>query len=641
MQFRHPEILYFLFLLIIPVIVHLFQLRRFKKQYFTNVKLLQELSQQTRKSSVIKKWLLLATRLLLLAALIIAFAQPFFNAKDFKSKSNEMYIVLDNSFSMQAKGKKGELLKRSIEDLLENIPEEATFSLLTTDGQFWNTDIKSSGRDLQKITYSPSEFRLENLMARVNSRKSSVGKDIIVITDAAGLEQKELSSVPKNANTWFLVPEAEHSGNISIDSVYLNQTLDNFYEIGVRINASGDSEKEVPVAITNNGKLLAKTVVKMESGSKTQLFMLPRADFNGSASVSENGLDYDNEYFFSISAPKKIKVLSIGETADSQFLSRIYTAAEFDYLNLPLGQLDYNQIAKQDAIILNNLKEIPAALTTTLKDFYAKGGNIVLIPSAQSTAESLNAFAGSFGKAQYRNVASQEKLITKIAYTHPLYAGVFERKTDNFQYPKAKSSLTLQTATPAVLQFEDQQPFLSGIGNGVSDLFLFGAPIDRANSNFINSPLVVPTFYNMARNIQRSGVVALTIGRNQSFVVQSNLSKDEILTVKNNEVSFIPVQQALNDKVKMSFTDLPSTAGNYGIFNKESRVADVSFNYPRTESRLQPNVDALSGYTIIDNVSEVFDDIKDNRTNTDLWKIFALLALVFLITELLIQKFVK
>ena len=123
MQFKHPEILYFLFLLVIPILVHLFQLRRFKKEYFTNVKLLKELQIQTRKSSKIKKWLLLATRLLLLTCLILAFAQPFFEAKDTTNKGNELIILLDNSFSMQAKGAKGELLKRSIQELLEELPE--------------------------------------------------------------------------------------------------------------------------------------------------------------------------------------------------------------------------------------------------------------------------------------------------------------------------------------------------------------------------------------------------------------------------------------------------------------------------------------------------------------------------------------
>jgi hypothetical protein len=42
MQFKHPEILWALLLLLIPIIVHLFELRRFKKTPFTNVKMLQK-----------------------------------------------------------------------------------------------------------------------------------------------------------------------------------------------------------------------------------------------------------------------------------------------------------------------------------------------------------------------------------------------------------------------------------------------------------------------------------------------------------------------------------------------------------------------------------------------------------------------
>ncbi|MFY7728341.1 MAG: BatA domain-containing protein, partial [Flavobacterium sp.] len=159
MQFKHPDILYFLFLLIIPVLVHLFQLRRFKKQYFTNVRFLKELNMQTRKSSVIKKWLLLATRLLLLAALIIAFAQPFFKAKDDDKRSNELVVLLDNSFSMQAKGNRGELLKRAVQDLLENTPENQQFSLITNNGAWWDTDIKSVQKDLQNLQYTDVAFR--------------------------------------------------------------------------------------------------------------------------------------------------------------------------------------------------------------------------------------------------------------------------------------------------------------------------------------------------------------------------------------------------------------------------------------------------------------------------------------------------
>ena len=171
MQFKHPEILYFLFLLVVPILVHLFQLRRFKKEYFTNVRFLKALTIQSRKSSKIKKRLLLATRLLLLTCAIFAFAQPFFEAIDSKNASNEMYIVLDNSFSMQAKGKKGELLKRAVQELLENTPENAQFSLLTNTENYWNTDIKSSKSALQNLKYSATSFDLSAITAKIKVAK--------------------------------------------------------------------------------------------------------------------------------------------------------------------------------------------------------------------------------------------------------------------------------------------------------------------------------------------------------------------------------------------------------------------------------------------------------------------------------------
>ena len=104
MQFKHPQILYALFLLLIPIIVHLFQLRKFQKESFTNVAFLKKVTLQTRKSSQIKKWVTLLTRMLLLACVIVAFAQPFTSKNNTFNTTPETVIYLDNSFSMEAKG---------------------------------------------------------------------------------------------------------------------------------------------------------------------------------------------------------------------------------------------------------------------------------------------------------------------------------------------------------------------------------------------------------------------------------------------------------------------------------------------------------------------------------------------------------
>ena len=106
MQFKYPEVLFFLFLLLIPLLIHLFQLQKFKKEAFTNVRFLKEIELETRKSSKLKKLLILLSRLLAFAALIIGFAQPFINKNENLDKRESIYY-LDNSLSMQTKAATG------------------------------------------------------------------------------------------------------------------------------------------------------------------------------------------------------------------------------------------------------------------------------------------------------------------------------------------------------------------------------------------------------------------------------------------------------------------------------------------------------------------------------------------------------
>lgn len=641
MQFKHPDILYFLFLLIIPILVHLFQLRRFQKQYFTNVRFLKELSMQTRKSSVIKKWLLLATRLLLLAALIIAFAQPFFKATEADKTGNEMVILLDNSFSMQAKGSRGELLKRAVQDLLENTPENQQFSLITNNNAWWDTDIKSIQKDLQNLQYTDVPYRPDFLFTKAKAKNPATGKDLVLITDAVNLDSKYLSGF-EDVTGYAITPEAETTRNVAIDSVYISQVMDNFYEIKVAMQAYGDFEDDVPIALYNGVTLTAKTLVKFDTPEKSSTFTIPKKDFNGRVEVSDNSLAYDNTYYLSISKPEKSSVVAIGSPEKNAFLKRIYTADEFNFIDTQLNTLDYNILQKQDAIILNELQDVPQSLITTLKDFYAKGGNVVIIPAADANVQNLNSLLGNFGGIQYKPFTKTEKQITKIAFNHPLYQTVFERSITNFQYPKVNAGYTLSGNALPVLTFDDQTPFLASVTNRLGNVYVFAAPVNKANSNFQNSPLIVPTFYNMGQNSGKTGISAITIGSNQSLLLDAVLAKDEVVSVKNGETDFIPAQQVLSNKVKLSFGDYPETAGNYSIYKGAEKLRDISFNHARTESNLNlENQSVLGSFTKADSVATVYNDITSSRTASELWKWFVIGTLIFLILELLIQKFVK
>ena len=641
MQFKHPEILYFLFLLVIPILVHLFQLRRFKKEYFTNVKLLKELQIQTRKSSKIKKWLLLATRLLVLACLIFAFAQPFFKAKDTTNKGNELIILLDNSFSMQAKGAKGELLKRSIQELLEELPENQQFSLLSNSEVFWDTDIKSIQKEIQNLNYSAMPFQLDYLINQVETKKKNTKKDYVIITDAIQSNSKKAETLSKNNVVYFIQPKAVNKNNVSIEKVIISQVLDQFYELKITLKAFGTLKNEIPLSVFDGEKAVAKTLTKFEKNEAVITITIPKQDFHGKISIEDNSLSYDNDFYMSISKPEKGNVLAIGTSEKNNFLSRIFTSDEFNFTSSEVTTLDYNKIENQEAIILNELEDLPIALGTTLKSFYEKGGSVILIPNAKNSITTLNIFAKNFGGFQYTNAINTEKQITKINFSHPVYQTVFEKKVTNFQYPNTKESFGL-SGLIAVLQFEDNSLFLGSTTNRLGTFYAFSAPINKQNSNFQNAPLIVPTFYKMGQNQGKTGINAFTIGANETLILETILAKEEVISVGKEGYSFIPMQQILNTKCKLSFGDYPEQAGNFEVTKGNDILKKISFNYPRTESDLQQETSAtFEKFTKVNNIATVLNDIASERTSNEIWKGFILATLLFLLIELLIQKFIK
>lgn len=642
MQFKHPEILYFLFLLIIPILVHLFQFRRFKKEYFTNVKLLKEIQIQTRKSKSIKKWLLLFTRLALLTFLIIAFAQPFFAAKDAQNKQNELVILLDNSFSMQAKGAKGELLKRSVQELLESLPDTQNFSLVTNTTTFWDTNIKSIQKELQQLNYSAASFELDALLHQVELKKPNSTKDYIIISDGIAVISKKTNQISKENKIYWLQPKGQNKGNVSIEKVSIAKVTDAFYELAITLQYYGKIEGAIPLTLFDQDKAIAKTQVNFEKQVQTISLTLPKKETVGKIVIQDNSLSFDNEFFFTIPLVQKTKLAIIGDVIKNKFIHRICTKEDFEVYDTNIEALNFNKLEEQNTIVLNEIKEISQALQTNLVSIYAKGGNIIVIPSTESKIDNWNVFFKSFGNIAFSNFTKTEKQITKISFNHPVFKNVFEKKIANFQYPKVNSTFTISKNSSPILQYDDSEYFLASTTNSIGKAYFFATALNKENTNFQNAPLIVPTFFNMTMSTGVKDNLAFTIGTNESIIVDAILNKDEVVTASNEKYSFIPMQQIFTNKAKLTFGDYPEKAANYVVQQKDKKIALLSFNFPRIESNitLQSTLNS-DNFAKINSVEEVLNDLQAKRSDTALWKWFIIATLLFLLMELLIQKFVK
>ncbi|APU11439.1 hypothetical protein A5M85_14465 [Cellulophaga lytica] len=640
MQFKYPELLWALFLLLVPLFIHLFQLRRFKKTPFTNVAMLQKVKTQSKKAKNLKKWLLLITRLLLFTALIIAFAQPYFAKKDV-FKKRETVIYIDNSFSMQAPNNGTSILQSAVQELVKNTPKEKVFSLFTNTSTYKNVVLKEIQNNLLSLEHSSNQLHLNDVLLKANTLFSSNNnsiKDLIIVSDFQQKTNAVSLDSTKNINVYTVKQKTNNFNNISIDSIYISNTDASNIELSANLTAN-NNVKNTAVALYNNDTLIAKTSALFNSSKKAEVnFTLPKdVKINGKIELTDTGLLYDNSFFFNINKREKIKVLTISNT-DNTFLNKIFTEDEFTTTTTTINQLNYSKIPSQNLIVLNEVDLILESLKNAIVSFTKNGGSLLIIPSLQTDANSYNNLLSNYFKTNIKGTTKIERKITGINFSHTLYKNVFQKRVTNFQYPTVNSSLIVTSSAPSILSYQDGSPFLLG-ANGV---YFFTSSLTTKNSNFKGSPLIVPTLYNIGYSSFNIPKLYATLNKTTNVDVETKLDKDVVLKITKGKTEIIPQQQAFTNKATLTFSNTPKKAGIYKIKKADTELGSISFNYNRDESKLQ----YIDTNTIInsknnDSIGQLLIKLENNQKVHELWKWFVIFALFFLVLEVLIQKYFK
>lgn len=639
MQFKHPELLWALLLLLIPIIIHLFRLRKFKKTPFTNVRLLQNIISQTRKSQSLKKWLLLCTRLLLFASVILAFTQPF-EASEMASVPTETAIYLDDSFSMQARTENGDLLQMAVQELIRNLPEDEEVSIFTNERSFERSTPAEIQNQLLSLNHSYKQLSMDEVVitarALFNNNKQGV-KQLFVISDF----QDRMYSIPDSLpdmSLHFVQLRPESPLNISIDTVYIDNTTPTQLELKARLTADGEAENTA-VSIWNADTLIAKTAARFEGSRNTEInFSLPSdIVIDGLVEIGDEGLSYDNQLYFNINQTKKIRVMHIGENSNN-YINRIFSENEFELLSSELDNLNYSDITNQNLIILHQLRSIPNSLQTVLRSFYSEGGSLVIIPSKEAELASFNSFLSSLGAATLTEYVDTEQAITSISFDHPLYRNVFERRVANFQYPYVNGYYRISRKSAEVLGLQNGDPFLIGSDR----IYIFSSPIDASHSNFSFSPLIVPSFYNMGIMSLAMPALYHPLSSSTKIDIPVALPSDQIARVRKGQYEFIPLQQSYTNKTTLDFEEHPSQDGIFDIVLGDSLVSRISFNYPRDESDLTyARLEAGRFSSLNNKVEDLLNEMEKRKSVKELWPWFVILALLFTLIEVLVQKLIK
>ena len=148
---------------------------------------------------------------------------------------------------------------------------------------------------------------------------------------------------------------------------------------------------------------------------------------------------------------------------------------------------------------LNQLIIISDVLKNSIVQFIKNGGHLLIIPDQNINIKSYNSFFAKITSGSIYDFKKDSLKITEINFQHPLFKGVFSKKVTNFQYPSVAYNYSNNLKSDNILTFQNNTPFLQDISNPFSKIYWFSSPIDIKSSNFLNSPLIVPTLYNIGR----------------------------------------------------------------------------------------------------------------------------------------------
>nr|WP_320119933.1 BatA domain-containing protein [uncultured Marinifilum sp.] len=674
-QFIHPQYLWFLLLLLIPIIIHLFNFKRFTKVYFSNLRFLKTLNTEHKKKSKLKKLLVLLLRLLALSCIIIAFAQPFIanNSKqNNNNKKNESVIIyIDNSFSMNANTKQGkalEIAKNKAFELIKSVANYTKIRIYTNDITHFTSSLTKNQAiaRVQEIQASPTSINLSEQLKNIEIDKKEESIDVFILSDFQKYQSDFENLKTDSLTKLFLIPlKIQTVNNLLLDTCWFEKPCTQTkaaQELFVNIkNNSEQNFQKIPVQLSINDSIKAIASVNIKAKSKEIVKLKYTNPVKGickaKVEISDYPITYDNNLYFSYKIDKKPSVLVINQYSENQYINNLFNIEdEFVLTNISKSKLFKENINKHKLLILNEIIEIESGLSQNLKEYLNKGGNILFVPG-EKINKSLNSFLSDISALEYMQIDSSKQRLSNIEQNTEIYKDVFKKMDKNARLPDIFKHYKLSSAknklAETIWTSAGNDVLFSKQSYGTGNFYQLSINLNSKWTNLITHPIFIPSIINLTKNGNSSDNLYFQTGKNNTIEIQQNTihANDEAYHIINSNLKtdIIPQQFTKSDRNSILHTKAQiKHSGNYNITKKDSIIQICSFNHSRKESNTEyysfAEVENKTKHTK-GNVSVVSpSEIKlstiyhEQRNTSQIWRIFVLLCIAFFVTEGIIQR---
>lgn len=677
--------------------LHLLNVRQPTQVDFSSLAFVKTIEKAAVQKIKIKRWLLLALRMLAIALIVMAFARPHWGqdtgtlfGPDARSA---LGVVVDNSPSMQQDGPSGPYLDQAIQraqGVLQTVSTgdqagvwptvstpESTPGLVRTR--------EAARADLEAIaprggTPSLADRALNAAQAVSASERS---RKVVYLTSdfqRTRLGDSLRTAWPTDVTLALLPVDTQSRPNAGITDLRVASPIVEAgqpVQIEMTVGHTAEStQEEVAASLYFDDERVAQTTVALNDDSPATAsfsatppdrgWVRVRAELEGDAFAPD-----DTRYatFFVPDTREVLIVRGAGQSTRFVELALSETVAgdavDFNTTVVERAALAQTDLSAYDAVLLVGPKRIASGERTRLRQYVEGGGGALLFPHPDADADSYTALFDSWGGGQVRGISgalggdTSVATLERAAFDHPLFDSMFDAR-DSTREPSLER--------PAIWAALDWQP--RGGGQSLIELstgspFLYEWPLGQGRalaaavaptldwSELPTRGLFVPLLYRSifyaAAGDSAEGPSVRT-GPPETHTVQG-LSPDAELTLEGPNGTAFEIEAAPSPGGARLTLPALSAPGIYTLRDAEASAQHIAVNHAPALTDLSPAnaAEAVSHYeelgipsvqtlSVEARPEAVAEALEQQQAGGALWNVFLMLALACLVAEMIVAR---
>ncbi|MFZ4620943.1 MAG: BatA domain-containing protein [Bacteroidota bacterium] len=537
MTFLNPFVLFGLAAASIPILIHLFNIRKLRTIEFSTLTFLKELNKNKIRKIKIRQWLLLALRTLLILLIVLAFSRPALKGTFGMTgtrASSTIVILFDNSPSMSLGNERGKFLAQAQSRALQIVsllqPDDEVYFLRLNDLPKQTTEQPVRDRTIVERLINETEIGYSyrtiedglRVTAGILQHSKNFNKEIYVLTDgqsvsfaAAGSKTSTEQLFAPNVKLFFSQFSTKAAENVSVENVSVPPSLLHVgkpFTVNAVIRNHGASAVVNHLAtISFDGQRVMQKSISLSGGETgtIEFTITPKRSgpIFGTLELENDQFEPDDRFLFTVNIPAKIDVAVIAsDERYSRFvLAAMNAAAAVNPLSpvnattLAPSRISSAALSQNDVAVMTGVNTLSSSQQDALLQFVRNGGSLLFFPSADTTSASYN-YLSPMGLTDFF-VSHSPATFDKLDLQYPLFNGMFDQNQSktkiNIESPTVSTSLHLrsETALRSIITLSNGRSFLWMMKFGRGKILGSAVPAVNEWSDFPVKGIFVPLIY--------------------------------------------------------------------------------------------------------------------------------------------------